>query len=62
MGKVKQIFVDLEHEGPDQEPGDFEIVAVAVPVLLEVICVCLGLACAFVWVAYYSGRLPELPV
>ncbi|MGM4947405.1 hypothetical protein AB8B21_05525 [Tardiphaga sp. 866_E4_N2_1] len=47
------------HEGPDQEPDIADIVAVAVPFLLEYICYALAVACCLVWIAIGStgGRV-----
>jgi len=59
MGKVKQVFVDLEHEGPDQEPEGFDLVAVVVPRLLEYLCYLLIAGSCLVWLAIGStgGRI-----
>jgi hypothetical protein len=52
MGKVKQVFVDLEHEGPDQEEdGPREASS---PVVLIVLCM-VGSAVA-TWAGVAAGR------
>lgn len=54
MGRVKQVFVDLELDDPDQEYTETEIRAVAVPALAEMICYLLGIVCCLVWLAIGS--------
>ncbi len=59
MGRVKQVFVDLELDDPDQEYTETEIRAVAVPALAEMICYLLIAVCCLVWLAIGSttGRV-----
>jgi hypothetical protein len=45
------------YEGPDQEYPESEIRAVAIPVLIEVISVCLMFACAILWCGIGAGRI-----
>lgn len=62
MGKVKQVFVDLEeerreHEGPDQEPDSAVIVASYIAALGSAVPVVLFVAMVAVWAAIGSGSI-----
>ena len=45
-----------------RKPDPVEIVAIAVPVLAEAAAVGLAVCTAALWILYFAGRLPELPV
>ncbi|MGM5018695.1 hypothetical protein [Tardiphaga sp. 367_B4_N1_1] len=64
MAKTSQAYADRAEEdrpfeGPDQELDIADVVAVAVPFLLEYICYSLAFACCLVWLAIGStgGRI-----
>jgi hypothetical protein len=53
MGKVKQVFVDLEHEGPDQEEDE----AREASNLMAFVVLSMFLSIVATWAGIMAGRV-----